>query len=308
MITKRRKQLMKCGTVHHFIPTTEATSFNLRSVPMVKVQAELGSHLSVYIQPMRGEYDDGLEWPFEGDVTFRILNWRENKSHCSHKASFNSYTDPSCGTHSSHVISRKSSGRARFISHTSLVYNQSTNTEYLVNDHLKLRVSAVVYSTPLLHLTPAWQDSLISTQSGTQFTISEYSKRKQFNNEYYSPPFTTSPQGHTFCLLVFDNGDSDFISVFVCIMKGQHDDRLQWPFTGTIIIELLNWLEDKRHYKRTLSIGTNDDFVRVTEGNFGNTLGYSHFILHSSLTSSTTKTQYLYQDCIRVRVQAIANN
>ena len=25
-------------------------------------------------------------------------------------------------------------------------------------------------------------------------------------------------------------------------MKGQHDDRLQWPFTGTIIIELLNWL------------------------------------------------------------------
>ena len=28
------------------------------------------------------------------------------------------------------------------------------------------------------------------------------------------------------------------------IMKGQHDDRLQWPFTGTIIIELLNWLQD----------------------------------------------------------------
>ena len=48
----------------------------------------------------------------------------------------------------------------------------------------------------------------------------------------------------------------------LAIMKGQHDDRLQWPFTGTIIIELLNWLEDKGHYKMTISIDTNDDFVR----------------------------------------------
>ena len=54
-------------------------------------------------------------------------------------------------------------------------------------------------------------------------------------------------------------------------MKGQHDDRLQWPFTGTIIIELLNWLEDKGHYKMTLSIDTNNDFVRVTKGEYGNT-------------------------------------
>ena len=58
-------------------------------------------------------------------------------------------------------------------------------------------------------------------------------------------------------------------------MKGQHDDRLQWPFTGTIIIELLNWLEDKGHYKMTLSIDTNNDFVRVTEGEYGKNTGLS---------------------------------
>ena len=35
--------------------------------------------------------------------------------------------------------------------------------------------------------------------------------------------------------------------------------------------------------------------------------GYPQFISQSSLNSSTNP-QYLYQDCIRVRVQAIANN
>ena len=35
----RRKKLMKCGTVHHFIPTTEATSYVSMSTPMVTVKA-----------------------------------------------------------------------------------------------------------------------------------------------------------------------------------------------------------------------------------------------------------------------------
>ena len=46
-------------------------------------------------------------------------------------------------------------------------------TQYLRDDYLKLRVSAIVYSTPLLPLTPAWQDSLSTTQSGAQFTITK---------------------------------------------------------------------------------------------------------------------------------------
>ena len=104
------------------------------------------------------------------------------------------------------------------------------------------------------------------------------------------------------------DGKGSHLSIFAGIIKGQHDDRLQWPFTGTIIIELLNWLEDKDHYKKTESIDTNDDFNRVTVGEFGNSCDYEQFISQSSLNSSATNTQYLYRDCIRVRVQAIANN
>ena len=116
-----------------------------------------------------------------------------------------------------------------------------------------------------------WQDSLSTTQSGTaQFTITEYSKRKQFDNYYYSPPFTTSPQGYRLCLTVdangHDSGNGSHLSIFAIIMKGQHVRPPPVAFHWYIIIELLNWLEDKGHYKMTISIDTNNDFVRVTKG------------------------------------------
>ena len=281
--------------------------FRLKVVPNGNGRGS-GTHISVGGIVMRGEYDNELEWPFEGDIRVELLNWRTDKNHHSDTIHFNRYSIQ----YSSRVFDQETAtgiGKPQFISHTDLA--PTTNTEYLRVDYLKLRVSAIVYSTSLLHLTPAWQDSLSTTQSGAQFTITEYSKRKQFNNHYCSPPFTTSPQGYRLCLKVRANGSGSgkgsHLSIYVHIMKGQHDDHLQWPFTGTIIIELLNWLENKGHYKVTLSIDTNNGIVRVTKGEYGNALGYHQFISQSSLNSSTNP-QYLYQDCIRVRVQAIANN
>ena len=269
-----------------------------------------GSHISVAAQLMRGEYDNELEWPFEGDIRVELLNWEADKNHHSDTIPYNRQNDPN-GTLTSRVINREIATdflEPQFISHTDLA--PTTNIEYLRDDCLKLRVSAIVsaivYSTPLLHLTPTWQDALIV---GTlQFTISEYSKRKQFNNIYYSPPFTTIPQGYRLCLQVYANGHDSckgkHLSIYAYIMKGQHDDYLQWPFNGTITIELLNWLENKQHFKKTISIRAD----RVTEEELGNCAGYHLFISHSYLDSSNPARRYLYQDCICVRVKAIANN
>ena len=55
-------------------------------------------------------------------------------------------------------------------------------------------------------LAPSWQDSLTTTQSVCEFTLTEFSKRKQFSNHYYSPPFYTHPQGYKLCLIVYANG------------------------------------------------------------------------------------------------------
>ena len=40
---------------------------------------------------MRGEYDNELEWPFEGDIRVELLNWRADKNHHSDTISFNRY-------------------------------------------------------------------------------------------------------------------------------------------------------------------------------------------------------------------------
>ena len=275
-----------------------------------------GSCVSVFAALLKGKYDENLEWPFEGVVVVEILNWKEDKNHFSLAICLDrSKSKDPHSKHTSRIIDRKVApgyGIPLFISHTGLA--PTTSTEYLLDDHLKLRFSVVVYSTPLLHLTPAWQDSLVAMQSGTEFTIPEYSKRKQFNNEYWSQPFTTSPQGYKLCIVVLANGDGSgrdsHLSIFANIMKGQHDDQLKWPFTGDIIIGLINWLEDDRHYKQTLSIDVNDNFARVSDGEYGNNSGYYQFIHQTSLSlnSPTNSTQYLYQDCIRVRVQCILEN
>ena len=162
--------------------------FRLRVLPN-RFGGSRDSYLSVYAALMRGEYDDELEWPFEGDIRVELLNWRADKNHHSDIILFNKYNDKS----TSRVTNEKTGrdvGRPQFISHTDLA--PTTNTEYLRDNYLKLRIIAIVYSTPLLYLTPAWQDSLSTTQSGAQFTITGYSKRKELNNQYYtvhhSPP------------------------------------------------------------------------------------------------------------------------
>ena len=33
------------------------------------------------------------------------------------------------------------------------------------------------------------------------------------------------------------------VSVFVTVMKGEHDDQLKWPFKGKIFVEMVNWRE-----------------------------------------------------------------
>ena len=276
-----------------------------------------GTHVSVYAYLMRGEHDDELEWPFEGSTTVELLNQRDDKGHHSKTFNLNRYSDGD-GTRTSRVVDRETAahgyGSSLFISHTDLSCNPVTNTEYLQDDCLRLRVSdVVVYSTALLHKTPSWQESLTTDQSVGEFTFTEFSKRKQFNNQYYSPPFYTHPQGYKLCLRVDANGqcsgEGTHVSIYAIIMRGEHDQHLQWPFTGDIIIELLNWREDKEHHNKKIPIYTSYDYVRVTEGRYGASRVYQQFISHFSLPyNPTTNTEYLQDDCLRLRVSVTKIN
>ena len=60
------------------------------------------------------------------------------------------------------------------------------------------------------------------------------------------------------CATVDANGKGDgegtHVSVFVYLMKGDNDDSLTWPFTGTVTFELLNQMVDKNHHKKTVTL------------------------------------------------------
>ena len=85
-----------------------------------------------------------------------------------------------------------------------------------------------------------------------EFTIGDFSEKKQANEEWLSSPFYTDNKGYKFRLNVHPNGIHDgsgsHLSVHAELMKGEYDDELKWPFEGDIRIELLNWKEDKNHH------------------------------------------------------------
>ena len=104
-----------------------------------------GTHISCFINLMPGEYDDTLEWPFQGEVTVQLLNQLEDKNHLKRTILFNDNTPDECKNRKNEV-DNEGWGKGQFIPHTDLGHNSSTNTQYLMNDTLYFRVSVNVHS------------------------------------------------------------------------------------------------------------------------------------------------------------------
>ena len=144
------------------------------------------------------------------------------------------------------------------------------------------------------------------TYTGTlpvTITMPDFAQHKLDDDVWFSPPFYTHTHGYKMCLKVFANGYSNTkgkcVSVFSFLMQGEYDDELEWPYSGTIDIHLVNQLQDQNHHKASLSFEYSDDFIglkRVTglhraERACG---GRHEFIAHTALDlSHEQNTQYL---------------
>ena len=58
-------------------------------------------------------------------------------------------------------------------------------------------------------------------------------------------------------LIIGFNRD-DMMIISASIVKGKYDNSLPWPFTGTIVVKLLNQTEDKSHYNKEIWSGTDN--------------------------------------------------
>ena len=154
-------------------------------------------------------------------------------------------------------------------------------------------------------LTTALQNTL--KDNLITFKITEYRKKRHENTVFCSPSFYTSSEGYKMEIVVVTNGNEDgkgtHISVLANLIRGDHDDRLNWPFVGKVTITLLNQLEDDGHLEKTLDI-TPENNVCV-----GNSRGYPKFIRQSRLRLNTeNNTQYLMNDTLYFRASVASTS
>ena len=102
-----------------------------------------GSHVSVFVHLMRGEFDEQLKWPFRGSITVQLLNQerRRHGGHCSKTVYFNDRSPTGAGSRVSdgHVGMASGSGLgfSQFVGHSDL------RPQLLKNDCLRLCISKI---------------------------------------------------------------------------------------------------------------------------------------------------------------------
>ena len=144
---------------------------------------------------------------------------------------------------------------------------------------------------------------------GAEFTMTNFDEYKRDNDKWYSPHFFTHPNGYKMCLEVHANGSGGgkgtHLSVGLCLIQGEFDDQLKWPFRGAITIKLVNQEEDRNHVAETVNFtgstpGQHCKRVRIAEPPRGAGWGLGKFL---SLVELQPK--YLKNDCIKLCIKKV---
>ncbi len=97
-----------------------------------------GTHVSVYVHFMRGEFDDSLKWPFRGVISYQLLNQVDGKDHKTITIPYDDKTpNMLCTRVTEGERTKLGWGYPQFIAHTEL------EPKYLRNDTLLFQIHKV---------------------------------------------------------------------------------------------------------------------------------------------------------------------
>ena len=260
-----------------------------------------GTHVSVFSELLEGRYDDQLHWPFLGTVTYELLNQLTDDKHHSLVVGYDADDDMQVGS---------SMGDTEFLPHSSLSHDPATNTQYLLDNTLFIRVSVTMDNhKPWLVCTDKINMDSTRTIKDNKtlkdgepmvFKVTGYNAKKATDNVFCSDSFYTSSGGYKMCIQVDPNGDTTaggtHVSVDAALLVGAYDASLSWPFVGTVTFTLLNQLEDDNHHILSIECKKND-FLKVGEHKH-----IPQFISHAALRYDSVKnTRYLKNDTLYFR-------
>ena len=147
-----------------------------------------------------------------------------------------------------------------------------------------------------------------------EFIMPNVSDHFESMKEWQSIPFHSHLQGYRLCLVVYPGEtQDDHLAVHACLLRGEYDDQLKWPFHAEIAVQLKNMVTDRNHATSIIRFNHNtpdkytsrvdgsradDDCKRGSEG-----WGLKRFIRHSELGYNSVKNrQHLKDDklCFRI--------
>ena len=143
-----------------------------------------------------------------------------------------------------------------------------------------------------------------------EFTMTKFEQHRTNKNTWYSPPFYSHPRGHKMSLFVtannHDESNGTDTSIGVCLMNGEFDDQLQWPFHGIITIWLLSQ-EDKKHLQAAISLSTGDYYMSSTGATrvHGPTEDKEIARRSAKISYNDLQTKYLKNDTLKLRAHDI---
>ena len=148
-------------------------------------------------------------------------------------------------------------------------------------------------------------EKCVTPQPPFAFTVSRFSERKFQKEPFVSAAFYTHPRGYKMCVRVDLHG-MDHVAVHCCVMKGEHDQALGWPFRGDVYIHIQNQLGDHHHFRKVIKYdGTTGENKsrRVSTGDMNYLHGFNQFIPHKSLgLDQANNCQYLKGDAVDFEV------
>ena len=178
--------------------------------------------------------------------------------------------------------------------------------------HLLLAMEAVLKQHERIRSFEGQLARISSANNGKfTFKMASFTQHKTTGSLFFSPSFYSSPGGYKMCIRVVANGDGQgketHISVYAVVMKGDYDDSLEWPIKGTVIVELLNQLQDDAHHAIRFSYPEGKGDVstqRVMAGDRAKRgYGKTRFIPYTELEKDQKKNcQYLKDDSLYFRV------
>ena len=146
------------------------------------------------------------------------------------------------------------------------------------------------------------------------FKITGINTKKLTNREWNSNAFYTHVGGYRLRLVVSINGYGEctgtHCAMFLRLMRGRNDDYLFWPLTARVQVMLVNQIDNREHYIKTVDFGEGmcirGATDRVVNGETAELCwGHCNFISHQIFTKATASCQFVIDDCIFVTVSML---